>query len=55
MSPPVAPNSPRTRSVVSGERKQVTVLVAGLKGVPALAQAVDAEVLCTICSIGPLP
>jgi class 3 adenylate cyclase/tetratricopeptide (TPR) repeat protein len=49
--PPVAlsasmqTNSPHTGSVVPGERKQVTVLVAGLKGVLALAQAVDAEVL----------
>jgi class 3 adenylate cyclase len=42
---PVATNSLHTHSVVSGERKQVTVLVAGLKGVPVLAQAVDAEVL----------
>jgi hypothetical protein len=42
---PVAPNIPGTYSAMPGERKPVTVLVAGLKGVAALAQAVDAEVL----------
>lgn len=42
---PVAPDLPSTDRAMPGERKQVTVLVAGLKGVTALAQAVDAEVL----------
>ena len=45
VSPLVATDMPSTHSVVPGERKPVTVLVAGLKGVTALAQAVDAEVL----------
>jgi DNA-binding winged helix-turn-helix (wHTH) protein len=42
---PVVPDMPRTHRTVSGEHKQVTVLVAGLKGVTTLAQAVDTEVL----------
>jgi DNA-binding winged helix-turn-helix (wHTH) protein len=44
-SPLVVTDMPGTHSVVQGERKPVTVLVAGLKGVTVLAQAVDAEVL----------
>jgi class 3 adenylate cyclase/DNA-binding winged helix-turn-helix (wHTH) protein len=46
-SPPclAPPPSQTSRAVVPGERKQVTVLVAGLKGVTELAQRVDAEVL----------
>jgi class 3 adenylate cyclase len=44
-SVPVAPALPGSRSPVPAERKQITVLVAGLKGVTALAQVVDAEVL----------
>jgi class 3 adenylate cyclase/DNA-binding winged helix-turn-helix (wHTH) protein/tetratricopeptide (TPR) repeat protein len=44
-STPLAPDTPGVRRVVPGERKQVTVLVAGVHGVAALAQAVDAEAL----------
>jgi class 3 adenylate cyclase/tetratricopeptide (TPR) repeat protein len=42
---PGAPPLPAPQPDVPGERKHVTVLVAGLKGVTALAQMLDAEVL----------
>jgi tetratricopeptide (TPR) repeat protein len=45
---PGVPSLPNPQGDVLGERKQVTVLVAGLKDVPALAQMIDAEVLYKI-------
>jgi DNA-binding winged helix-turn-helix (wHTH) protein len=42
---PGAPDISHTRSMVSGEHKQVTILVAGLKGMTTLAQVVETEVL----------
>ena len=42
---PLVADGPTTHSVLPMECKDVTVLVAGLRGATALAQAVDAEVL----------
>jgi class 3 adenylate cyclase/DNA-binding winged helix-turn-helix (wHTH) protein len=43
------PTQPRTsRDSPEGERKQATVLSVGVKGIPALAQVLDPEVLPTV-------
>ncbi|MGE3537546.1 MAG: AAA family ATPase [Candidatus Tectimicrobiota bacterium] len=49
-SMPVTPPMPSLRRLMPGEPKQVTVLVAGLHGVPALAQVVETEGLYEILS-----